>query len=223
MIRIWGRRTSARTLKALWALAEAGVPYELVPASATMGPDGSAARGHTPYGVVDTDAYRAMNPNGTVPTIDDDGFVLWESNAIVRYVAMQYAPDLLYGGDTRTFAAASRWLDWENNMLIPSQHALALQLYRLPEDARDPEILEHARQDLIGKFAIVEEQLGIGGYMEGSRFTLADIPIGIRVHRWKLFGLDGPPTPNIDRWYAEIVARPAFQAEVADPENHRAG
>ena len=223
MIRIWGRRTSARSLKAFWALAEASVPYALIPASATMGPAGSAARGHTPYGVVDTDEYRAMNPNGTVPTIDDDGFVLWESNAIVRYVAMQYAPDLLYGGSIKTFAAASRWLDWENNMLIPGQHALAQQLYRLPESARDLEILERARKDQIEKFAIVDAQLSLGGFMEGSRFTLADIPIGIRVHRWKLFGLEGPPTPHIDRWYAEIVARPAFRTEVSDPDNHRAG
>ena len=99
MLKLWGRPTSARTLKVLWALAEIGIEFDFILASATMGPEGSVDKGNRPFGVVDTAEYRAINPNGTVPTIDDAGFTLWESNSIVRYLAMKYAPDLMYGGD----------------------------------------------------------------------------------------------------------------------------
>ena len=71
MLTIWGRTTSARTQKVLWALGEIGVDFELILASGTMGPDGSVDKGNEPYGVVETPEYRLMNPNGTVPTIKD--------------------------------------------------------------------------------------------------------------------------------------------------------
>ncbi|MGI9384128.1 MAG: glutathione S-transferase family protein, partial [Methyloligellaceae bacterium] len=155
-LKLWGRPTSARTQKVLLALAELGIEYELILASATMGPGGHVSQGNAPYGVVDTDAYRAMNPNGTVPTIDDDGFVLWESNAIVQYLGMTYDPARFYGNDTRTFASASRWMAWENNQLIPPMHDLVMHLVRLPESERDAVNADAAQQKLIGEFAIVE-------------------------------------------------------------------
>ena len=96
MLKLWGRPTSGRTQKVLWTLAEIGLDFDFIMASATMGPGGHVAKGNQPYGIVDTPDYRAKNPNGRVPTIDDDGFVLWESNSSVRYLALQYAPDLLY-------------------------------------------------------------------------------------------------------------------------------
>ena len=83
MLRIWGRPTSICTQRVLWAAVEAGRDFELILASATMGENGHVSTGAAPFGVVDSAAYREMNPNGTIPTIDDDGFVLWESNAIV--------------------------------------------------------------------------------------------------------------------------------------------
>ena len=146
MLKLWGRPTSGRTQKVLWTLAEIGLPFELILASGVMGPGGHVSKGNRPFGIVDSAENRALNPNGRVPTIDDDGFVLWESNSIVRYLALQYAPDLLYGNDIKTFASASRWLDWENNELLPPQHEMVMHLIRLPEAERDPERLEHARR-----------------------------------------------------------------------------
>jgi len=223
MIRLWGRPTSARTQKVLWTLSEIGREFELVLASATMGPGGHVSKGNTPFGVVDTPEYRAINPTGRVPTIDDDGFVLWESNSIVRYLAMQYAPDLLYGDDVRTFASASRWVDWENNELIPPQHEMAMQLIRLPVPQRDPQKLEHARLAFLKSLAIAEAQLGRTRYIAGERFTYGDIPLGIRVHRWFLFDLERPAMPNVERFYGEIRLRPAFQKWTADPVHHLEG
>jgi glutathione S-transferase len=222
-LKLWGRPTSGRTQKVLWTLEEIGLGYEFILASATMGPGGHVSKGNAPFGIVDTPEYRTMNPNGRVPTIDDNGFVLWESNSIVRYLAMQYAPDLLYGSDTRTFASASRWLDWENNELLPPQHEMVMHLIRLPEAQRDPGQLAKARRDFLRRLRIAEEQLGRTRYICGERFTYGDIPLGIRVHRWHVLGLAQGEFPNIDRWYAEIVARQAFKVWTADPAHHLEG
>ncbi|MDH3701529.1 MAG: glutathione S-transferase family protein [Alphaproteobacteria bacterium] len=223
MLKLWGRPTSARTLKVLWALAEIGIEFDFILASATMGPDGSVDKGNQPYGVVDTAEYRAINPNGTVPTIDDAGFTLWESNSIVRYLAMKYAPDMMYDDDIETFALASRWMDWENNELLHGQHALVMQLIRLPENQRDPSEVEAARQDLIPKFQMIDDQLGRTRFIAGERFTMGDIPIGLRTHRWHLFDIERPPMANLARWYDEIRTHRGFKAWIEDPANHLSG
>lgn len=222
-LKLWGRPTSARTLKVLWALAEIGLEFDFILASATMGESGHVSKGGDPYGVVDTPDYRKMNPNGTVPTIDDDGFILWESNSIVRYLAMQYAPDLLYGNDIRTFASASRWMDWENNELLHGQHILVMQLVRLPEEQRDPDELEAARQELLKPFGILDNVLSKTRFVAGDQFTMGDIPLGIRAHRWHLFDIERPAMPHLERWYAEIRERPAFKKWIADPAHHLSG
>ncbi len=223
MLKLWGRPSSARTQKVLWTLSEIGIEFEFILASATMGAGGHVAKGNKPFGVVDTPEYLAMNPNGRVPTIDDDGFVLWESNSIVRYLAMQYAAEHLYGEDVKTFASASRWLDWENNELLPPQHELVMQLVRLPEHERDSARLERARQAFIRALSIAEDQLGRTRYIVGSRFTYGDIALGVRVHRWYLLPLERPKMPNLERWYADIRARPAFHKWTAPPEYHLEG
>jgi glutathione S-transferase len=223
MLKLWGRPTSGRTQKVLWTLAEIGLDFEMILASADMGPGGHVAKGNKPFGVVDTPEYRAKNPNGRIPTIDDDGFVLWESNSIVRYLAMQYAPDLLYSGDIKTFASASRWVDWENNELLPPQHDMAMHLIRLPEHQRDPQVLAQACKKFERVLRIADEQLARTRYIAGERFTYGDIPLGVRVHRWHVLGLATETPPNIARWYAEIQARPGFNKWTADPAHHLEG
>ncbi len=223
MIRLWGRPSSARTQKVLWTLSELELDFEFILASGTMGPGGHVSKGNKPFGVVDTEEYRRINPLGRVPSIDDDGFVLWESNSIVRYLAMQYGADLLYGNDIKVFASASRWLDFENNELLPPMHDLAMQLIRLPQERRDPSVRDAARQRFIAALRIVDDQLSRTRFMTGDRFTYGDIAIGIRAHRWVLFDLESPDFPNVRRWYAEVTARPAFHKWTAQPEHHLEG
>ena len=223
MLKIWGRPTSACTQKALWGLEEAGVNYELTLASGTMGPDGHVSKGGAAFGIVDTPEYRDMNPNGTVPTIDDDGFILWESNVIVRYLAMKYAPDKMYGSDVQTFAAASRWMDWEQTKFLPEQHILVMNLVRLPPDERDPAAVEEARVSLLRPLGMLEEQLSKTAYVAGDAFSMGDIPVGMRVHRWFLFNLKSPPMPNLARWYDAIKQRPAFKQHIEDAALHLSG
>ena len=164
-----------------------------------------------------------MNPNGTVPTIKDGEFTLWESNSIVSYLAMKYAPELMYGDDIEPFASASRWMDWEGNVFLPHQHTLVMHLARLPPEERDPAAVEGARQALLWPLQIIEEQLARTPFMTGDRFTMGDIPVGMRVHRWFLFDLETPDMPNLRRWYDVIRRRPAFLEHIADPALHLSG
>jgi glutathione S-transferase len=223
MLRLWGRPTSTRTLKVLWTLAEIGRKFEFILASASMGPTGSIYRGHRPHGVVGEPFYRAMNPNGTVPTIDDDGFILWESNAIVRYLASKYAPRLLYGDDLKIFARAAQWMDWDNNQLMAGQHTLVMQLVRLPAPARDGREVERARKDLIAAFRMIDEELGRSRFIAGDHFSMGDIPLGVHAHRWQLYDIERPPMANLARWYAGLRRRPAFRQWVENPMHHLTG
>lgn len=223
MIRLWGRPTSSRTQRVLWALTEIGLDFDFVLASGTMGAAGSVYKGGRPYGIVDTAEYRAMNPNGKIPTIDDNGFTLWESNTIVRYLAMKYAPEPMYGGSIETFALASRWMDWDNAELIPGQHELVMQLVRLPPEQRDAAATEAARQDQIAKFRMLDAQLGQTRFVAGEHFTMGDIPVGIHARRWFLYDIERPEMRNLERWFAELSQRPAFKAWVEDPAHHLAG
>lgn len=221
-LRIWGRPTSARTQKVLLALAELGQPYELTLASATMGEGGHVAKGNRAFGVVGTDEYLAMNPNGTVPTLKDGDFVLWESNAILQYLAMKYDPAGFYGGDTGRFASAARWIMWENNELIPPMHNLVKHTIRLPEAERDPAVARQSRAQLEKAWGIVEAQLGRSLHIADDAWSYGDIPMTIRVHRWALLEGADSLSPNLARYYRQVSERPSFEA-IRDPDMHLAG
>ena len=219
MLKIWGRPTSTCTMKVLWTCEEAGLPFQLILASATMGPQGHISRG-PPYGVVDTPTYRAMNPNGTVPTIDEDGFILWESNTIVRYLARRHAP-FLYGNDERTFALASQWMDWETQ-LVPFLHTLVMEMVRLPPEGRTPESVNAALRGMEPLLQILENTLGKQTFLAGPAFSTADICLGANLARWFIFDLQRPGTPNLEAWMGKLRQRPAYQTHIADPSLHLA-
>jgi glutathione S-transferase len=221
-MRIWGRPNSICTQRVLWACVECAVEFELVLASATMGPEGHVSTGARPFGIVDTPAYREMNPNGTVPTIDDDGYILWESNAIVCYLAMKYGPAGLWGGGAAGLAAQMKWMAWTNENLEPALHTLVMECVRLAPALRNPEEREAGRQRGVAALECLDAVLAAQPFMAGDAFGIADIPVACAAYRWTLFELATPPLPHVDDWLARVVPRAGFRAHVRPRDHHLA-
>ncbi|MBT6306254.1 MAG: glutathione S-transferase family protein [Rhodospirillaceae bacterium] len=221
-IKLWGRPTSARTQKVMLALAELNLEYEYILASATMGRKGSVAKGGQPFGVVDTPEYILMNPTKTIPTICDDGYVLWESNAIVQYLGMRYNPHLFYRNDTLLCNSALRWMMWENNRLIGPMHDIVEQRFRVPAADRNPQLENDAEQKLNQEFEVIENQLEKTEFIAGSSWSMGDIPISIRCHRFFLLDIKTKPMPQLARYYETLKARPSFKV-IEDETLHISG
>ena len=198
MLKIWGRTNSSNVQKVLFCCAELNLPFERTDAGMQ-------------FGVNKTPEYKAMNPNGLVPTIDDDGFVLWESHAIVRYLARKHGMGTLWPQDAHRAADADRWMDWYHTTLWPQLGPVFWNLIRTPANQRNMTLVEENGQKLIGSFGIVDAQLARGAYMAGDAFSMGDIPMAIAAWRWFNLAIERPTLPNLDRWYARICERPAFK------------
>lgn len=208
MLKVWGRVNSVNVKKVLWMLDELGLPYERADAGME-------------HGVVDTPAYRAMNPNGRVPTIEDGGFVLWESNSILRYLAMKHG-SALYPADPQARASADRWMDWQLSTLSGAERGLFWGLVRTPPDKRDMASIMAAAKAAGACWAMVDAHVATHGgpYLDGAAMTIADIVLGCYARRW--FGaevrVEGMPHfPALAAWYAKVSERPGFRRWVAVP------
>jgi glutathione S-transferase len=204
MIKIWGRINSVNVQKVLWCCDELNFPYERVDAGLHFGRN------------TDPD-FLAMNPNGRVPLLEDGDFVLWESNSILRYLLMKYAPQsAVYPQAPQERASIDRWLDWTLSTLSPAERSVFLGMIRTPEAERDMKAIQKAADGAGQVWSIVDAHLKGRTFIEGDNFTLADIVLGVYCRRF--LGLDGirrPPTPELQRWYDTLHARPAFQRHVA--------
>ena len=220
MIRIWGRPTSICTQRVLWACVEAGVEFELTLASGTMGPDGHVSTGAEPYGSVDAPWYRSMNPNGTVPTVEDGEYVLWESNAIVTYLGLRHGLGTLVDGSPESLGRAVQWMSWTNEHLEPHLHTLVMELRRLRDDLRTPGAVEGAVRGISPALEILDAQLAASAYVAGDRFSMGDIPAAAAARRWQVFARAGPATPHVDAWLERLGHREGFRRHIAPPELH---
>ncbi|HEX7054219.1 MAG TPA: glutathione S-transferase [Burkholderiales bacterium] len=198
MLRIWGRTNSVNVKKALWTAEELGLRYERIDAGLH-------------FGVNDTPEYRRMNPTGLVPTIDDDGFVLWESHTIVRYLAAKHAPGTLWPTELRARADAERWMDWTHTFSRELQRPLFWPLVRTPPEKRDAAAIEEARRKCASLLAVPESALARQAYLAGERFTMADIPLGCHVQIWMRLPIERPPLPGVEAWFGRLRERPAFR------------
>lgn len=203
MLKIWGRTNSVNVKKALWAAEELGVNYERIEAGMQ-------------FGVNKTPEYLRMNPTGLVPTIDDDGFVLWESHTIVRYLAAKHGAGTLWPTDLRLRADAERWMDWAFTFQN-AMRAVFWGLIRTPAEKRDMKAIEEGRRKCIELLAIPEAGLAGKQYVAGNTFTMGDIPLGCEVQRWMRVPIERPAFPNVQAWFERLRERPPFSKLVDLP------
>jgi glutathione S-transferase len=203
MLKIWGRTNSVNVKKALWAAEELGLEYQRVDAGMQ-------------YGVVDTPEYRRLNPNGLVPTIEDDGFVLWESHAIVRYLAARHGAGSLWPTDARQRADTDRWMDWAFSFQA-ALRPVFWGLVRTPAEKRDMSAIDEARKKCADMLEVPDRWLAGRKYLGGGELTMGDIPLGCHVQLWMRLPIERPAHPGLTAWFERLCARPAFKKSVDIP------
>ncbi len=203
MIKIWGRNTSSNVQKVMWAVAEMGLPHERIDIGGPFG------RNREP-------AYLAMNPNGLVPTLqEEDGFLLWESNPIVRYLAANHRSGVLEPADAHARARANAWMDWQLSVLAPAIIPAFVGLIRTLPEKRNQAAIEESKKKTTDAAAILDAELANSAYVAGDAFSYGDIPAAVMANRYRQLVPERPALRHFERWYAAIAARPAFKDEVA--------
>jgi glutathione S-transferase len=204
MRRVWGRRNSINVMKVLWCLEELGLPYEHRDAGG-------------PFGGLDDPGYLALNPNGKVPTLEDEGVVVWESNVIVRYLAARYGLGTLCPEAPAERAHIEQWMDWQQLSLGPEITYVFMGLVRNRPDAQDPERRAAAIRSLDHLFGILDRHLEGRDFVGGSRLTMGDIPVGAAVWRWQNLPIERSSRPNVEAWHERLKERPGFRQHVMLP------
>ena len=162
-----------------------------------------------------TDDYLAMNPNSVVPTIDDDGFILWESNACLRYLAAKHDAGGLWPEDLQVRADADRWMDWQSTTFWPSLRPAFHNLLRVSPDKRDYKAIHKAGQDSTRILQVLDDHLADRDYIAGDKFTMGDIPMGVLGRRWFDLDIERPEArPNVETWFNRLKERPAYQKHI---------
>lgn len=202
MLKIWGRKNSSNVRKVLWCAQELELPYEAIDAGGA-------------FGLVDEPHYRAMNPNGRIPVIEDDGLVLWESNAIVRYLAARYAPDSdWYPADPVVRARADKWMDWTSTSLAEPFRHLFWGILRTPPEQQDWVAINAAHKACAQLLSIADQTLAQQNWLSGQAPGMGDIPLGSFIYAWFEMPIERPEMRHLRDWYERLQERPAYQAAV---------
>ncbi|NDW05631.1 glutathione S-transferase family protein [Jiella pacifica] len=204
MMKIWGRNNSTNVRKALWCAEELGLSYERMDAGGS-------------FGVVDTAEYRSLNPNGRVPTLQDGDLTLWESNAIVRYLAMAYGAAPFAPTDPVAWASADKWMDWTSTTLGGPFRDVFWNTLRMTPETRDEVALASGLEACGKLLAIPEAELGKTPFLSGDDFGFGDIPLGCVAYGWFEMPITRPEFPNLSAWYERLKQRPAYRKGVMTP------
>ncbi len=204
MLKIFGRVTSGNVMKPLWLADEIGLEYEQIDLGGKFGGN-------------DDPEYRAKNPMGLVPTIDDDGFIMWESNAITRYLAAKYAMGTLCPSDPQARATADTWMDWKLTAINPVMRSIFWGLVRTKPEDRDQADIDAAIKQGIVFWGMLDTHLEGRDYIAGDTLTMGDIPIGPQAFRWFELVKDRPSMPNLEAWYKRLTERPAYIKRCMNP------
>lgn len=200
---LWGRSTSSNVMKAIWTLEALQLPYERIDVGG-------------PFGKTDTPEYRAMNPTGLVPTLQEDDFMLWESNAICRYICNNHGGETsLWPSDPRARATVDHWLDAQQTVQNRPAGIVFLGMVRTAPEKRDNVAITQAVADTGRAYAIIAEKLARTPYICGDALTLADIAWGVHVHRWFTMDIQRPDMPALRAWYDRLLGLPIYREHIA--------
>ena len=204
MLRLWGRTSSINVRKVIWTAQELDLTVQRTDAGGQ-------------FGLVREAEYLGHNPNGLVPLIEDDGYRLWESNVIVRYLCARYAHGGLYPDEIAQRFIAEQWMDWQQTTFNPAGRDAFVQLIRTPAAERDEARITHSVNSTVPLLATLEAHLGKHAFMAGDKFSMADIPVGCEIHRWFGLPLQHPSLPNIERWFQSLCERPGARGVLDQP------
>lgn len=210
MITVWGRRNSMNVQKAMWTLGELDLAYQRRDVGGS-------------FGVTDSDTYRAMNPNGLVPTIEDGDLVLWESNAIVRYLARTYGGKGLWPTSNNDQALADQWMDWGISTFGPPFFNIFFNLIRLPPEKSNADLVSAGIKTSARLLGLLDHHLQGRAFVCGDVLSAGDIPLGVMAYRYFNLDIDRPAAPKVEAWFQRLQARPAYQKHVMIPfgRDHR--
>ena len=197
MIEIWGRRNSSNVIPALWALAETGEAYRRHDVGGS-------------FGGLRTPDYLALNPNGLVPTLVDDGFVVWESNAIIRYLAAKYCEGNLWDNDPARRSLADRWMEWAKSTGIPPTMRLFFSTVRTDSEKQNPAAVAKLTEIAAKSWQFLDAQLAERPFLAGDSLTMGDLPMGALVHRYFQLDVVRPDLPHVRAWYDRLSESPAY-------------
>ena len=205
MLTIWGRRSSFNVQKVMWLVGEIGVEHRHIEVGGR-------------FGGLDAPEFKAMNPHGRIPVIDDDGTIVWESHAILRYLAARHGRELFWSDDEAARSLSDRWMDWSQTSLQPDfLVGVFWGFYRTPEAQRNWPAIKGRIERSAQHFRLLDRWLADRAFMLGDRLTLADIPIGTNLYRYFNLDIERPTIPNVEAWYRRLQDRPAYQAHVMIP------
>lgn len=200
-MKVWGRKTSSNVRKVLWCAAELGVEFE----REDIGGD---------FGKNDEQWYLDMNPNGLVPTIEDDGMTLWESNTIIRYLCHKHSEGDMWPSDRQERAVAEQWMDWQLSVYAPKCGPIFRGIVHTPEAQRDMAAMKEAGDELARVSLFLDKRLEGRDFIMGDKLTMVDCALGVHVNRYYVLVEEKPVHLNLDAWYERIKARPAFDKHV---------
>jgi glutathione S-transferase len=204
MIEVWGRANSVNVQKVLWCLGELEVPFERYDAGGL-------------YGVNKEPDFLSRNPTGLVPLFSEDGFDLWESNTIVRYLAARHGAGSLWPEDPAACAISDKWMDYQLGTVFPAFKDAVLGLIRTVPENRNPDKIAASVRATADTLSILDAHLQDREYVAGDDLTVGDVALGSTIYRWLTLEIDRPPLPNLQAWHDRLQERPAYREHVMVP------
>lgn len=205
MLKIWGRRNAFNVQKVMWLIAEIGISYEHIPAGGS-------------FSVLDTPEFLTMNPHGRIPVILDDKTIVWESHAILRYLAASYGYPQFWSDNAGVRSKADEWMDWSQTTLQPDfLSGVFWGFYRTPEAQRDWLSIQASIDRCTKHFQLLNTILKNKLFLCGETITLADITAGTTLYRYFELEIERPNIPNVEAWYKRLQERPSYREHVMIP------